>query len=86
MLFMAYGLLLSVCKQSVRLTLGVTLILTQHVKITPHLLSFDLLFHPGNGGKISAPKLLLAAVFWHQAETQLAQTLVSLSLQGKKFM
>ena len=81
-IFMAYDLLMQ-CMQSVGLTLGLTLVLGQHVEIAPHLLSLDLLLHPGNCGKVPAPELLLAAILWYQAEAQLAQTLISLSLQGK---
>lgn len=55
---------------SARLTmrLALFLFLTQHVKITPHLLSFDLLFHRGNFRKVCIPELLLAAEFGYQAE------------------
>lgn len=63
--------------------MGLALILSQHVKVTPHLLSFDLLFDPVNRSKVSVPELLLAAILWNQAEAQLAQTIISLKSEMK---
>jgi len=54
-----------------RLTTRLNAITVQHIKITPHLLSLDLLLHSFNSSKVSVPKLLLAAVLWDQSKAQL---------------
>lgn len=72
----------NLCGGFTRLTLGWGVILSQHVKVTPRLLSFDLLFHPGHCSKVAVPELLLAAVLGDQAEAQQAQPIISLKLQG----
>ncbi len=50
------------------LTIRLNAIAVQHIKITPHLLSLDLLLHSFNSSKVSVPELLLAAVLWHQSK------------------